>query len=459
MLNPKPPLRFVMKMRTKSGFSFPFAASAAACVAAGLGLLIAPTAPAGEREPDSVHEAAPAEPVLPGFVYEDGRWVLDEPVREGRPRATGLQLPYPPMPGLEANPITPEKVELGRLLFYDPVLSGSNRLSCATCHHPDHGFSDGRPRSIGAGGEGIGPDRTGGEELERNAPTLWNAALHQSLFWDGRAATLEEQALVPLTSPREMNEDPARLVRELRAIPEYAQLFGEAFGGGADAVTIHNVAAALATFQRTLISINSKFDRYATGDFAAFNESEKRGLMLFRSLHTRCFECHNFPNFSDETFRVLGVPEDARDLASMDRGRGAVAETGPEFGFKVPTLRNVALTAPYMHNGSLATLREVIDFYSDAGGRKEEVAVPLIDEKIHTIDLTDQESEDLVAFLETLTDTSLQPPAPERVPSGLPVVEVSEAARRGGSAWQRLHEPPADSMASAGDGKSPAAGP
>lgn len=366
-----------------------------------------------------------AEPTVPGFEFRGGEWVLDDPFPENGRRATGLQHPFPEMRGLAENPLTPEKVELGRLLFFDPLVSGDNSMSCATCHHPDLGLADGRPLGMGVGGTGFGPDRQGGRELSRNTPSLWNAAFNEWQFWDGRARELEEQARVPITNPDEMAEVPEQLVEELREIPEYVLLFEEAFeADGPASVTFQNAVAALTSFERTLVSFNSKFDRYAAGDFSALNASEKNGLKLFRSLETRCFECHSFPTFSDGSFRVLGVP----DEGEADLGRGAAADRSADRSFKVPSLRNVELTAPYMHNGSLATLEEVVTFYSEGGGRREAHPAPGIDDKIQKFELTPQEATDLVAFLKALTDTSLLPEAPERVPSGLTVLPVQTTA-------------------------------
>lgn len=365
-----------------------------------------------------------AVPPVPGFRYEAGRYLPDEPWRAGQPRMTGLQHPFPAMVTLEENPVTPERVTLGKLLYFDPILSGDNTLSCAHCHHPDFGFSDGRKTSMGVGGVGVGPERTGGERLPRAAPTIWNAAYNHMQFWDGRAADLEEQADKPITSNIEMDQNPEELVRELRTIPEYVSLFDDAFDPlGVETVTYENVLQAIGAFERTLLSFNSPFDRYTQGDSQALTDEEKRGLALFRSVKTRCFECHRIPTFADAAFRVIGVPN-----SRHDPGRAGVPGQGPDGGFKVPTLRNIALTAPYMHNGAFDTLEEVIQFYADGAGRADANPVPGIDDKIHKFPMTDREVSDLTAFLRALTDTSLQPDAPARVPSGLPVVAVESRA-------------------------------
>ncbi|MGD9723989.1 MAG: parallel beta-helix domain-containing protein [Pirellulales bacterium] len=367
-----------------------------------------------------------APPSISGWSQRGGAWLPDEPYTEGQPRATSLQQPFPKMRSLDSNPMTPEKVALGKLLFFDPIVSGENTISCAHCHHPDFGFADGRKLSMGFGGKGVGPDRSGGHELGRSAPSLWNAAYQKWQFWDGRADDLEDQAAGPITNEHEMGEKPENLEKELRAIPEYVELFQKAFGGGSaeSAVTFPNVTRAIAAFERTLLSFNSKYDRYAAGDTTALDEHERNGFKLFRSLKTRCFECHNFPTFADDSFRVIGVP----DNGPHDQGRAAVPGEGPDGAFKTTTLRNIEHTAPYMHNGAFNTLEEVIKFYAKGGGRGEPKPPQGMDDKIGKFDITDAEVADLVAFLKALSDTSLQPDPPARVPSGLPVVAVKTKA-------------------------------
>ena len=360
---------------------------------------------------------------IPGYTYNGGVYQPNEPYREGQPRATGLQQPFPKMPSIEENPLTPSKVKLGKLLYFDPILSGDNTISCAHCHHPDFGFTDGRKTSMGRGGQGLGPERSGGDVLARGAPTIWNAAYSPLQFWDGRAKDLEQQAEGPIQDAHEMNQNAAELVKELLSIPEYVRMFQETFGGKPEeAITFRNVTKAIASFERTILSFNSKFDHYAAGDSYALNESEKRGLQLFRSLKTRCFECHAFPNFSDGSFRVIGVLD--LEGQAHDVGRAKVPDQGPEGAFKVPTLRNVALSAPYAHNGSFATLEEVISFYAKGGGHQFTNQTLAIDDKIGEFEVTAEETADLVAFLKALTDTSLLPEAPTKVPSGLPVLAV-----------------------------------
>lgn len=349
----------------------------------------------------------------------------------GNPGSGGLRRPFPEMNTRKSNPTTPEKVELGRLLYFDPLLSGDNTQSCATCHHPDLGFSDGRQVSMGVGGKGLGPSRTAGKELPRNAPSIWNAAWFHKLFWDGRANDLEDQARNPITAEDEMNQKPDDLVRELKAIPEYVSMFETAFGvSGESAVTFDNVTGAIAAFERTVVSRDSPFDRYAAGDTTALTPEQRRGLTLFRSLKTRCFECHGFPTFANPDFKVIGVPP--MPGKTPDPGRSEIDGGEPyKFAFKVPTLRNVALTAPYMHNGRFQTLEEVIDFYSVGGGQGFGMKLPNLDDKIRRFSISQEEKKDLVAFLHALTDDSKKPEIPAKVPSGLPVVPRMVPPARG----------------------------
>lgn len=362
-------------------------------------------------------EGEPGNPFAPGSQASN-HFALIRQSRE-------LDRPFPEMPMRDDNPTTPERVELGRLLYFDPLLSGDNTTSCAHCHHPDLGFSDNRGRSMGKGGDGLGPQRQGGTLLRRGSPTVWNAAYNHRQFWDGRADDLEDQAGKPIQDVNEMAQDPDELVAELRAIPEYVALFEQAFGsngknGDGEPISFDHVTYAIAAFERTILTTNSAFDRYAKGDIGALTPQERRGLNVFRSLKTRCFECHNIPTFNNPDFKVIGVP--TLDGEEPDLGRGELAGAGYHHAFKVPTLRNVALTAPYMHNGRFETLEQVIDFYAAGGGPGQGFAVPNLDDKIRTFTLSAEEKQSLVAFLHSLTDESNKPAIPERVPSGLPVV-------------------------------------
>jgi len=313
------------------------------------------------------------------------------------------------------------RVELGRLLFFDPILSGANDISCATCHHPDLGFTDGRGLSMGKGGHGLGVERSGGSVVRRGAPTLWNAAYNHKQFWDGRAENLEEQAKGPITSDIEMNENPDTLVKELNGIPEYVRMFNSTFGTSGSSVSIENVLKAIASFERTLTANNSPFDHYVRGELNALSASQRRGFNLFRSGRTRCFECHGLPTFANPDFKIIGVPEIGG--SDPDYGRFEVTKgEGNKYAFKVPTLRNVVLNAPYMHNGKFKTLEEVLDFYAAGGGPGVGFKEPKVDDKIHTYSITAEEKQDMIAFLYSLTDESNLPEFPDKVPSGLAVV-------------------------------------
>ncbi len=329
---------------------------------------------------------------------------------------SGLQRNFPPMALTADTVASADAVELGRLLFFDPILSVNNDRSCASCHHPDLGFADGLSHPVGINGQ----------TLPRHTPTLWNVGWAQPLFWDGRAATLEEQAGEPLLHPLEMGSNAEGLALKLRNIPEYVSRFETVFGAGAgNALSFEHILQALAAFERTLISTDSAYDRFAAGDFNALSESQQRGFNLFRSAATRCFECHMAPTFTNNSFRAIGVPEEA---GQVDPGRRTVADDAKIGAFRVPMLRNIALTAPYMHNGGLATLEEVVQFYADGGGRafgNEDV-----DFFIQGFTLSEQEKTDLVAFLYALTDESALPAIPAAAPSGLPVVRAQDNPAR-----------------------------
>ena len=336
--------------------------------------------------------------------------------------SANLNRGFPLMPIRDNNPMTSKKEQLGKLLYFDPLLSGDNNMSCAHCHHPDLGFTDNRALSIGHGGSGIGKSRTGGTVLRRNSPTIWNAGYNHKQYWDGRADDLEEQASFPIQDKNEMAQDKNELIKELKNIPEYVQLFNEAFKNddSSNSLTFENVTYAIAAFERTITANNTRFDKYSRGDHLALSKSERRGLNLFRSLKTRCFECHNFPTFNNPDFKAIGVPQ-AKN-SKPDLGRFEIAGKGYENAFKVPTLRNIALTAPYMHNGIFETLDEVVDFYAGGGGRAHGFKDSQLDDKIRKFDLSQEERKDLVAFMHALTDESNKPAIPNRVPSSLPVV-------------------------------------
>ncbi len=311
------------------------------------------------------------------------------------------------MPG---PPPTADRVELGRLLFFDPILSRDASLSCAHCHDPRRALADGRRTARGRDGRA----------LRRNTPTLYNAAFKARLMWDGRAPSLEEQALLPLLAEHELGAEPNALLARLAANPTYREAFRRSFPEASAVPTLDQIAGALAAFERTLVSQDSAYDRYARGDRQALTAAQRRGLSVFRSVNTRCFECHRLPTFEAPLLMGIGVP-------SGDRGIGAVlGEPALDGFFVVPTLRNVARTAPYMHDGSIATLEEVVTFYREGGGRAKGVPRARIHEHVRPFEISDRDAADLVAFLHALTDESRRPEVPSAVPSGLPILEEPE---------------------------------
>jgi cytochrome c peroxidase len=349
-----------------------FSAFLLLCVGVGAGLACAPA-------------EAPFEPEIP----------------ELHPIPAGLDETYLTIPA--DNPMTPEKVALGWQLYYDPRLSADGTVSCATCHAGDDGFGDGDPVSAGVGG------LTG----RRNSNTVINAAFSASQFWDGRAASLEEQALGPIVDPVEMANTLEEMERTLNAIPGYKQQFYDVFGSGQ--ITAENVAKAIASFERVVLSGNSPWDKWqATRDPSVISEAALRGEELFRG-KAACSQCHLGFNFSDshlDLYHNIGVGMDAEDY---DAGRFEVTVEDADRGaFKTPTLRNITQTAPYMHDGSMATLEEVMEFY-DEGGVPNEWLSP----KIFPLELTEEEEADIIAFLEALTgeipEFTMRPP---KVPAG-----------------------------------------
>jgi cytochrome c peroxidase len=305
---------------------------------------------------------------------------------------------------------TPEQIDLGRYLFFDPVLSGDGSIACASCHSPRHGFSDGLPRSKGMAGR----------EVARAAPTLWNTAFLNKFFWDARATTLEEQAFGPLFAPDEMNNTPQQLLAALNAIPAYQAMFRQAFPARQqEGIALDEVYLALAAFQTSLISLNSRYDRYAHGYHAALSAEEVEGLNVFRSFVARCAECHTPPLFTNQQVAVIGAPEP--DGRPLDVG-AQITYGAPELkaGFKVPTLRNIVQTAPYMHSGTFDNLHQVAEFYNGGRGHAVPKGVDLhLHWHISSPNLTEYELDRLVDFLGTLTDESLQPEVPQQLPSGL----------------------------------------
>jgi cytochrome c peroxidase len=359
-------------------------------------------------------------------------------------------------------------VHLGRLLFWDPILSGNQDTACATCHHPDFAYADGRDLSRGAGSIGLGPKRVDVSKgqipvVKRNSPTILNVAFNgvddddedddnrrgrrrfgstlqtvnqarAPMFWDSRVRSLETQALEPIKALEEMRghaypeaEAVDTVVARITKVSEYVALFQEAFGPGTR-VDGPRIGDAIAAFERSLVAMNSPFDRFRAGDFDALTAQQRRGLETFDE--AGCDRCHDGPMFSDFDHHAEGVPEHPL-LAQPDSGAG-------RFRFRTPSLRNVALTAPYMHNGMLATLQDVLRFYDngrsenpnvsnerdrDRGrdrGRNDNAIARLSGQFRRVDNMSQGEMTDIVAFLNALTDTNFDRTIPPRVPSGLP---------------------------------------
>jgi cytochrome c peroxidase len=331
-----------------------------------------------------------------GKVQKARRTLISISSLDQMTRLPGELGPLPPVPIPANNPQTAAKVELGKMLFFDPRLSANDHWACATCHSPSFGYGDGLPRSLGFGDE---------KELDRHSPTVINIAYNTSQFWDGRAATMEEQAVGPIVASREMNSNPQQMIGEITDIPFYNDKFKEVFGV---APSMKTVGMAIAAFERTIVTGETKFDKYTKGDKKALTEQEKRGLIMFIS-KAACTQCHSGPNFTDNSFHNLGVPQEGP--AKEDVGRFAVTKDPKDKGaFKVPTLRNITMTAPYMHTGVFNTLDEVVEFYNQGGGDHANKSP-----KILKLNMTESEKKDLVAFLKTLTGD-----LPQVIPPQLP---------------------------------------
>jgi cytochrome c peroxidase len=287
------------------------------------------------------------------------------------------------------NPFTPEKVSLGKTLYFDTRMSATSAQSCASCHSPGFGWGDGLAVGVGHGMMKLG----------RRSPSIVNAAWGGIFMWDGRAASLEEQALGPIQSPAEMNMPIERLMNRLVSISGYQQLFAAAFP--AEGITPKTLASAIATYERTVVSDRAPFDDWIDGDERAISEDAKRGFVIFNT-KGHCSSCHEGWNFSNESFHDIG-------LASPDVGRGQFLRdiSKMQHAFKTPGLREIASRRPYMHDGSIGTLEDVVEHY-DRGGIDRTSRSDLV----KPLGLTVQEKADLVAFLKTLTSN----PNPTTVP-------------------------------------------
>lgn len=292
-------------------------------------------------------------------------------------------IPFP-----KENSYSLEKEKLGQALFFDPRLSGSNWISCATCHNPVFSWGDGLARGIGHGMKSLG----------RRTPTILNAAWGELMFWDGRAGSLEEQALLPVAAAGEMNLPVNEMIIKLSSIEGYRVLFEKAYP--TEGITADTIAKALATFERTIVSGKSPFDRWVDGDASAVSEPAKRGFTLYNE-KAKCSQCHSGWRLSDEGFYDIGI-------AGADKGRGALMPDIEAllFAFKTPTLRNASHRAPYMHDGSEQTLSQVVEFYNRGGN----INRPGKSEHIKPLGLSSGEKADLVEFLKTLTSSDKPTP-------------------------------------------------
>ncbi|MDH5326397.1 MAG: tryptophan tryptophylquinone biosynthesis enzyme MauG [Gammaproteobacteria bacterium] len=282
------------------------------------------------------------------------------------------------------NQTTPQRVQLGKTLFFDPRLSGSNWISCATCHNPAMGWSDGLPTAIG----------NNQQLLERATPTITNVAYNKLHMWDGRFRSLEKQALGPIEAPEEMNQNVDELVKELSSLADYVKMFEAAYPG--EGISKDTIAKALANFQRTIVASNSPFDEWIKGKEGAISIAAKNGFKLFNG-KANCNKCHMGHNFADNGFHNIGLKN-----SGDDQGRFSIRPVEISKGaFKTPTLRDITKTAPYMHNGIYATLEEVIDHYDRGGDIKSNLSP-----NIEPLNLSKIEKQELLEFLKSLVGDS-----------------------------------------------------
>ena len=355
-----------------------------------------------------------------------GRGQANNPALSALPRV----ITAPP-----GNQPSSAKAALGRLLFWDPILSGSKDVACAACHHPKFGYAENLDISIGVNGVGLGNSRQFAFPnsipfVKRNSQTILNTAFNgidlqgrynpstAPMFWDLRAQGLEAQALLPIKTLEEMrghaySEEDAldTVVSRLRAVPEYRLLFTRAFGSD-PSISAENLGKALAAFQRTLLANNSPFDRYIRGDSDAMTSAQIQGMRRFE--RAGCANCHSGPMFSDYQLHVLAIP-DNRKLPESDQGANQT------YAFRTASLRNLAYTAPYMHSGVFRTLDDVLDFYDDARRRPRNRSVrrDQLDPLLRRLRGVDNSEEEIIEFLSALNDDSFDKTIPTRVPSGL----------------------------------------
>lgn len=325
---------------------------------------------------------------------------------------------------------SPAKIELGKMLFFEPLMSANGKRACASCHAPNLAFTDGNDKSIAFEFEG---------KVDRNAPTILNAALQREYFFDGRAAYLEDQITAVVTSHKEFRCSYSQISKKLSASQEYKRLFATAFGQDTTTITGEQIRAAVACYVRSLVSMKSPFDKYMRGEKNQLTEQQIHGFNLFMG-KAQCATCHFMPLFNgtvppryeESEWEVLGVPSRADTVnitLDSDPGRFNVSKSHEieRFGFKTPTLRNIALTGPYMHNGAYKTLDEVMDFYNHGGGAGLGLTVPNQTLSPEKLNLTKEEIKDVIAFLHSLTDSTFITTPP---PSRLPKFETASLATR-----------------------------
>jgi len=345
--------------------------------------------------------------------------------------ALPLTVPVP-----DDNPMTSEKTELGKLLFFDPILSGNKDVACATCHHPEYGFAESLEISIGVNGSGLGLSRVFNQPndipfVKRNSQTVVNTAFNgltnseskvgsqAPMFWDLRVRSLENQALEPIKALEEMrghayeqSDALDKVISRLKQIAEYRRLFNEVFGAE-NAITKENLGKAIAAYERTIIGNNSRFDQYMRGNHSILSRNELDGLNLF--LRDGCTKCHHGPMFSDFKTHVMGVADNQK-LNSPDDG------FEKRYAFRTPSLRNLRTTYPYMHNGKLKTLENVLEFYEDLSGGKianSTIKPQQIDPLTEKLNVDFKDISLIVEFLNSLNDENYDKSIPSRVPSNL----------------------------------------
>ncbi|MCF6352623.1 MAG: cytochrome-c peroxidase [Cyclobacteriaceae bacterium] len=368
---------------------------------------------------------------LIGCADSDTTFHLDEKISK-------LELESLPSVTFPLNNISSaDKVELGRMLFWDPILGGEFDVACATCHHPNFAYGDGIDLPIGVRGLGLGIHRVEGEGIDRvprNSPTILNTAYNgltknhinynpdsAVMFWDSREQSLEEQSKKPPTSRSEMLGDfiggqyaLEYILPRLKEIEAYVKLFSLAFPEDDNPINITNYSKAMATFERTLIASNSPYDQYIDGNLSALSETQKRGLLLFNG-KAKCSVCHSGPMLSDWSLHALGTKE--HPIKELQGGPDKGDQRFDDFKFRTPSLRNISLTAPYMHNGMYATLEEVIEF--QIKGSSENLYVEKVSDLFEPVSLTKEEINELIEFMRALEDNNFDKTIPLTVPSGL----------------------------------------